>query len=221
MNEVEKLIVSLVGPTESIASSPEGGLLLGSLYSIRPFAPKSLERMMISLWRPVYEVKMVEQGPNILLFSFSSKVDMQRVLDEGLWLFDDYILLLKEISDPAGADRELLRSLPIWVQVHDVLYQWLTVHSTGVILEKLGPVLKVDESSEGIDGLGFQRARVEIDVAEPLPRKMEVQVGKRSFWVKVRFERLPNFCYRCGMLDHTELYFQKELVRDVNVMVQV
>lgn len=35
---------------------------------------------------------------------------------------DDHFLLLKEISDPAGIDRELLRSLPIWFQVHDVPY---------------------------------------------------------------------------------------------------
>lgn len=53
---------------------------------------------MASLWRPVYGAKMVESWPNLLLFSFGNKIDMHRLLDEGLWRFDDYLLLLKEIS---------------------------------------------------------------------------------------------------------------------------
>lgn len=92
--------------------------------------------------------------------------------------------------------------------------EWLTVAAANTIVDKLGPVLEVDENSDGIVGLGFLRARVEIDVVEPLPRKLKVQVGNGSFWVKFRCERLPIFCYRCGMLDHTELYCQKPLARD-------
>lgn len=221
VNEVEKLSVSLGGPGNAGLISPEGGLLLGSLYSNRSYAPKTLERIMVSLWRPVYDVRMVEQERNILLFSFENKVGMQRVLDDGPGRFDDHFLLLKEISDPASADRELLRNLPIWVQVHDVPFQWLTITVEHAIADKLGEVLKVDENSEGVTGLGFLRARIEIDVAEPLPRKMQVYVGSGSFWVKFKFERLPNFCYRCGMVDHTELYCKKPVVRDENGRVQV
>lgn len=85
VNEVEKLSVSLEGADFSALASPKGGLLLASLYSVRPFVPKSLERLMASLWRQVYGVRMIEQGLDLLVFSFSSRIDMQRVLDEGSW----------------------------------------------------------------------------------------------------------------------------------------
>lgn len=58
-------------------------------------------------------------------------------------------------------------------------------------------------------------------MAESLPKKLQVRVGNGSFWVKFKFERLPNVCYRCGMLVHTELYCQKPLARDEEGNFQV
>ena len=34
-------------------------------------------------------------------------------------------------------------------------------------------------------------------------KKVSIE-GRESRWVFFKFERLPNFCYRCGMLDHGE-----------------
>lgn len=45
--------------------------------------------------------------------------------------------------------------------------------------------------------------RVRIDVTRQLVcgRKIIIEGGKPK-WVNFKYERLPNFCYRCGFLNH-------------------
>ena len=47
------------------------------------------------------------------------------------------------------------------------------------------------------------RVRVKIDVTRKLirGRKTKVEEGV-DWWVLFKYERLPNFCYRCGLLEH-------------------
>lgn len=52
---------------------------------------------MNSAWRPVYGVQMVEVEPNLHIFNFGNKVDLARVVVDGLWRFDDHFLLFREI----------------------------------------------------------------------------------------------------------------------------
>lgn len=45
--------------------------------------------------------------------------------------------------------------------------------------------------------------RVRLDVTKKLVRGKKITVGgEESRWVNFKYERLPNFCYRCGLLSH-------------------
>ena len=42
-----------------------------------------------------------------------------------------------------------------------------------------------------------------IDVTKRLVRGKKITIeGGESRWVSFKFERLPNFCYRCSLLSH-------------------
>ena len=48
------------------------------------------------------------------------------------------------------------------------------------------------------------RVRVHLDVNKRLVRGKKITVeGGEGKWVNFKYERLPNFCYRCGLLNHT------------------
>ncbi|KAL0462160.1 UNVERIFIED_CONTAM: hypothetical protein Slati_0103600 [Sesamum latifolium] len=60
------------------------------------------------------------------------------------------------------------------------------------------------EQNKGILSWGsYMRIRVAIDVSKPLPRalKLHTVMGDEQL-VSFTFERLPNFCYLCGKIDH-------------------
>ena len=44
---------------------------------------------------------------------------------------------------------------------------------------------------------------MKIDVTKKLVRGKKVMIeGGEQRWINFRYERLPNFCYRCGLLNH-------------------
>ncbi len=67
--------------------------------------------------------------------------------------------------------------------------------------------IKVDVPKNGLGWGRFLRIRVEIDVTEPLLRGSilgcDEEDGGEPFWVDFKYEHLPIFCYRCGMLGHS------------------
>ncbi|KAL0005102.1 hypothetical protein SO802_012663 [Lithocarpus litseifolius] len=63
-------------------------------------------------------------------------------------------------------------------------------------------------------GGDFLRVRVAVNVLEPLCRGRRVTFNDDSNgWVSSRYERLPNFCFWCGHLDHIDKgYVEKSFV---------
>lgn len=66
----------------------------------------------------------------------------------------------------------------------------------------------------------FMRVRVLIDITKPLRRGVKVQLGDEGkiSWAYLQYERLPNFCYRCGKFGHVlrECSAVTEVVHDGN-----
>ena len=57
--------------------------------------------------------------------------------------------------------------------------------------------------------------RVEVDVIKPLCRGRRVALNEKDeVWVSLRYEKLSNFCYRCGMISHTKKDCEKWLVSE-------
>ena len=68
---------------------------------------------------------------------------------------------------------------------------------------KLREVMEVDVPDSGVRWGKCLRVRVHIDVSKRLVRGKKVIIeGGESRWVQFKYERLPNFCYECGMLNH-------------------
>ena len=74
---------------------------------------------------------------------------------------------------------------------------------------KIGRVLEVNKRAMQADQAKFLRIRVEVQIDKPLRRGGYVKNDEGGrFWVDFRYERLPTFCYRCGILGHDEKYCQ-------------
>nr|GLL37811.1 uncharacterized protein LOC109174453 [Ipomoea trifida] len=56
----------------------------------------------------------------------------------------------------------------------------------------------------------FYRVRVAIDISKPLKKQMKLKRDNGSWaFVDFRFERLPTFCFLCGVIGHGDKYCPK------------
>jgi hypothetical protein len=81
----------------------------------------------------------------------------------------------------------------------------MTEESAGAIGRTLGQVERVADRDDERGGENCIRVRVRMDITTPLcrGRMISMEEGKKR-WAAFRYERLPNFCYWCGQLDHAE-----------------
>lgn len=71
----------------------------------------------------------------------------------------------------------------------------------GEIIEPVSP----SENLKKMIGGDFLRVRVEVDVSRPFCRGRKVILeNHKEIWVAFKYEKLPNFCYVCGMVSHDD-----------------
>lgn len=52
----------------------------------------------------------------------------------------------------------------------------------------------------------YLRVRIAIDVRKPLKRRIKIRKGNEEFWATFKYERLPQSCFICGMLRHSDRF---------------
>lgn len=60
--------------------------------------------------------------------------------------------------------------------------------------------MEVDVAEKGVQWSKCLRVRVKVDVTKKLLRGKKITIkGDDGRWVYFKYERLPNFCYYCGL----------------------
>jgi hypothetical protein len=66
----------------------------------------------------------------------------------------------------------------------------------------VGKVEEVDVIEKGVEWGEFLRVRIVLDLTKPLARGRMLKLPNRSVWVAFQYEKIPKFCYRCGIIRH-------------------
>ena len=119
------------------------------------------------------------------------------------WHYEKQLVLLKEFDGEKDPKDMMLKWSPFWVQIYNLPLKSRTRETGKAIGASLGQVLDVDVEDTGVQWGRCLRVRVEIDVTRKLIRGRKINIEKEEArWVQFKYERLPNFCYRCGLLEH-------------------
>lgn len=69
----------------------------------------------------------------------------------------------------------------------------------------IGRVIEIDTGDHGIGWGLFLRVLIEIDIHKPLARGRTINLMVRTYWIPLRYETLPHFCFNCSCTMHDEL----------------
>ncbi|PWA93951.1 hypothetical protein CTI12_AA065710 [Artemisia annua] len=177
--------------------------LLGRVHTDRPYSFQRMKRALSAAWRPRRPISFQELESNMFLVKLDHFVDLKRVLEDGPWSFERNLVVLKSIDNDEQPSELEMTKVPFWVRLFNVPVSRRDKPYVGSIAAKLGEVMEVDNAYFVNRGKHI-RARVMINITKPLCRFVTVlNLHNTKVRVHVQYERLPNFCYWCGLLGHT------------------
>ncbi|KAI7982559.1 Uncharacterized protein LOK49_LG15G00812 [Camellia lanceoleosa] len=180
-----------------------GLCLVGKLLTMRHFSMDALRSTLLSVWKASKGVVFKLLGNNLFLIQFGHIVDKRRVMANGPWSFDKHLVMLKDFNGALQPSEITFSIVEFWVHASNLPLISMT-RDVGVLLgNNLGQFVDMEYGEGGIAWGRTLRIRVAINIAKPLRRGLKLSLGGReSVWVTLQYERLPNFCFHCGLLGH-------------------
>ena len=157
---------------------------------------------MRMLWKPNKGVQIFEVDEDLFLEEFGDGKDKKKVRDMCPRSYEKQLVLLQEFDRKLTPKEIEIRWAPFWIQIFNLLLNCGMKEIGRAIGAKLGEVMEID-----VHWGMCMRVKVRLNVTKRLVRGKKITVeGGECRWVNFKYERLPNFCYRCGLLNHALKY---------------
>ncbi|XP_060958296.1 uncharacterized protein LOC133030098 [Cannabis sativa] len=183
---------------------PQCNRIFCEIFSRRGHNPKQFFNFITRNWTRRFPVDTSTYDTDVYMVTFGCQGDLLRVLSKKPWHFQNQHLVLCLPSTLQNASLDSITIIRFWVQVFHLPLLSKYEHLAQIIGGLIGNFIDVHEDSLN-EGWGpFLRIRVGVDVSKPLLRGQMVTFAwiKDDLWLDFRYERLPDFCYECGIKGH-------------------
>lgn len=173
------------------------------VHTTRPFSHAALLNQMRNAWSSAQGVTFSIKGPNLFLVQCHCLGDWKRIMEGGPWLFQKAVVVIQEYDGYSDVSEFKLNKLPVWARIKG-LPDGLTRKKelAEKVAGKVGePPFTVIVNEGRINPASTLRTRVYLDVNKPLVRFVPITL-KGSKRYKVFYEKLPDFCFVCGLMGH-------------------
>ncbi|MCH81958.1 hypothetical protein A2U01_0002752 [Trifolium medium] len=183
--------------------------ILGKIITDKPIHASSIQNGLENIWGAPQGLKIQELGGKLLQFFMTDPADKDRILQGNPWIFRNSWLVVK----PWDRDTDLhdvdFDHVPIWIQL------WgLPPHcKTKQMGERLGALMGKVEASEFYEYPGKQviiKIKVAINIHNHITSRIHVgNPTDGTSWIDYRYEKLPQVCFKCGMIGHADKLCRK------------
>lgn len=159
---------------------------------------------MPRIWAVEGRVIVEKVGRNTFLCKFKYQRDKIRILKGCPWIFYDLIILVEEPRGKCCISSFDFRYASFWIHFYKLPQVCFSRKYVEALGNAIGVFEEIDTNDKGNISGEDLRIRVRIDINEPLKRGTNIRVGSgaANTWVPVTYEKLLDFCYHCGKLDH-------------------
>ncbi|XP_010690516.1 uncharacterized protein LOC104904037 [Beta vulgaris subsp. vulgaris] len=204
LDEDDLTIVDLSGTEQQETQDRVSLMLVGRLLTERPFHIEAFRRTMIQSWGLSSQKIVIKViGTNLFAFQFFHWKDREKVLSGRPWCFEQKLLILNEVSgNEQPTDVPLLHS-PFWLRLKNLPFNCRSDDDVRAVCSSVGDVMEIESDELGLEA--YRRVKVMLDITKPLRRFQRIRTKDgREVKVAFQFERLPFFCFLCGVMGHSE-----------------
>ena len=166
---------------------------------------EAVARTLTPLWRTNHGFTIRDMNKNRLVFVFEDEADRERVLMGEPWAYDKHLIVLKRIEEEEAIEDVEFNRISFWVQIHGLPVRRMNPEVATTLVSPMGKVEKLADGETSVDGGQAMRVRVNMDITKPLSRGRKVRLEQgRETWIALKYERLPNYCYWCRLVFHSD-----------------
>ncbi|KAL0010223.1 hypothetical protein SO802_005331 [Lithocarpus litseifolius] len=162
------------------------------------------------------EIKWISK--EVFMSTFHHEVDLRNVFMKRPWSIRGGHMILKRWSLELTWQEVDFSTSTIWVQIHGLPTLWRSEENLQRIGSKVGSVLEVNLTGDaGGVRKKFHRVRIEMDVSYPLILGIFLpRPNKCDLWIGLKYEKIVDLCYRCGIVGHNQKNCSSELFQLLN-----
>ncbi|KAL8468264.1 hypothetical protein ACS0TY_031488 [Phlomoides rotata] len=185
----------------------------------KPFNALGFLEAMKRAMNPSKGFTATEIGPNLFSFQFQSHADLEEVKWREPWHFKKHIVLLQEIGEGEQPSAVTFKTTSMSVRLYNLPMAARSEKYLISIASRCGEVVEIDKTSTTGFGRSI-RVKVNLDITKPLKMGIKIlNMDGRHVWIPFKFERLPSFCFLCGLIGHMkrECDFEREKQELLNI----
>ncbi|CAH9143471.1 unnamed protein product [Cuscuta epithymum] len=131
-------------------------------------------------------------------------------------IFEQNLLVLRALQPGDVPLRVPLNEAEFWVQVHDIPYDFMNLGVARRIGNFVGKFVNWEKPQYDKKWKPYMRVRACLDVGKPLKIGTTLRKGQGDgYWVDFKYEKLPSFCFSCGIIGHSNRFCPLVYEKDV------
>lgn len=154
-------------------------------------------------------------GENIFMAEFSCKRDRDHMSEGSPWHVSKHVLILMVFVEWMQPSELKFDKLQLWARVLNLPFNLRNDTWGNEMAKQIDP----EASSVQLYPVGgYLRARATIDVTKPIRRWILIESSARNKrdWYDKQYEHVPNLCFSCCRLGHSDLFCPTPGTRDEN-----
>ncbi|KAM1989816.1 hypothetical protein ACFX15_031134 [Malus domestica] len=196
---VEELVVHL-DRSLNLSTMEIGVKLVGMALTQKPLNRWGIINILTSVWKDLCEVGIKWVRVNVFIISAPDQSVAKKILAQVPWAVMKKNFVVKAWPSDLALEEVDMKTVPFWVQIWGIPLSLVSKENVTRLIKTAGVFLEMEDPAKA---RGFLRVRVLVNSENPLVLrcwlKMEVNC---ETWVEFRYERLQDFCYHCGRIDH-------------------
>ncbi|KAM2964485.1 hypothetical protein FF2_022265 [Malus domestica] len=196
---MDELVVHLEQSMD-LSAMENGVKLVGMALTNKPLNIWGIRNILSSAWKGFGEVNIKWVNDNMFIITVQDESMASKIINQVSWAVMKKNFVVKKWNLALALEEIELGIVHFWIQIRGVPLCLVTKENVKRLTTDAGVFLAMEDPAKA---RGFFRVRVLVNMDNPLvnscwPKKET----NRETWVEFRYERLQDFCYRCGRIGH-------------------
>jgi hypothetical protein len=121
------------------------------------------------------------------------------------WVFEGCLFSVADYNGDIPPIQMDFEKVAFWTRMFNLPLSCMSEAMGVQIGNSVGFVEEVDTEEDGVGWGAYLRVKIRMDISRPLARGRVLKLNGVTTWVAFQYEKLPKFCYHCGIIKHGEL----------------